>query len=259
LLLLAAPATVAVWSGWVRLGQMTGFGLVRPFPGLWDSFQVNTAITLPIGVEAYGAYALRAWLAAGLRTSERTRRFAKWSGIGSLLLGMSGQVAYHLLSEARVVRAPWAITTAVACLPVLVLGMGAALSHLLHSDADRENAQNNTRPAETARTWPGQAHDPDGMPLGPDQSLDQGQPGNAGSHGAGPDVTTTERLEIARVTALRLTSIGVRVSRRTLRDAGLRGSNAELSALVKAVTANLAGCSSASGSDPYRQTEVPDD
>src|SRR5215472_15844674 len=72
LIVLAAPATVAVWSRWVRLGQMTGFGLVRPLPGLWDSLQVNTAITLPVGVEAYGAYALRAWLAAGLQTSNRT-------------------------------------------------------------------------------------------------------------------------------------------------------------------------------------------
>ncbi len=62
LIVLAAPATVAVWSGWVRLGQMTGFGLVRPFPGLRDSVRVNTAITLPIGVEAYGAYACgRGW------------------------------------------------------------------------------------------------------------------------------------------------------------------------------------------------------
>jgi hypothetical protein len=30
--------------------------------------------------------------------------------------------------------APWWITTAVACLPVAVLGMGAALAHLLHAD-----------------------------------------------------------------------------------------------------------------------------
>lgn len=67
LVLLAIPATIAVWSGWVQLGQMTGFGLVRPLPGLWDSLQVNTAITLPIGVEAYGAFALGTWLSSGKR------------------------------------------------------------------------------------------------------------------------------------------------------------------------------------------------
>lgn len=101
LLLLAAPATVAVWSGWVGLGRLTGFGVVHPFPGLWDQVRVNTAITLPVGVEAYGAYALRAWLAADRVMSDRTRRHARWSALGSLLLGMCGQVAYHLLSQAR--------------------------------------------------------------------------------------------------------------------------------------------------------------
>jgi len=33
LLLLAAPAAVAVWSGWVGIGKMAGFGQVHPFTG----------------------------------------------------------------------------------------------------------------------------------------------------------------------------------------------------------------------------------
>lgn len=33
-------------------------------------------------------------------------------------------VAYHLMAQAGMARAPWAITTVVSCLPVLVLGMG---------------------------------------------------------------------------------------------------------------------------------------
>jgi hypothetical protein len=51
--------------------------MVHPFPGLPDLAQVrvNTAITLPVGVEAYGAYALRAWLATDRMMSDRTRRF----------------------------------------------------------------------------------------------------------------------------------------------------------------------------------------
>jgi hypothetical protein len=63
LLVLAAPAAAEVWSGWVGIAQKTGFGLVRPLPGIWPSLHLDTAITLPIGVEAYAAYALRAWLA----------------------------------------------------------------------------------------------------------------------------------------------------------------------------------------------------
>ncbi|MEV4134415.1 ABC transporter permease [Dactylosporangium sp. NPDC049742] len=131
---LALPAFVAIWSGWVGLGELTGFGVIHPLPGIADSFSINTAITLPIGVEAYAAYALAVWLSDAYGAS--VRRFARWSAIGSLIFGCAGQVAYHLLSAAGVTAAPWWITTAVACLPVAVLGMGAALAHLIHANRD---------------------------------------------------------------------------------------------------------------------------
>ncbi|QNE19692.1 ABC transporter permease [Kribbella qitaiheensis] len=130
-LLLALPAFVAVWSGWVGLGELTGFGVVHPLPGIADGFTINSAITLPIGVETYAAFALRVWLSGRVPIS--ARRFAKWSALSALLLGALGQVAYHLLEAAGVTRAPWQITTVVACLPVAVLGMGAALAHLIHA------------------------------------------------------------------------------------------------------------------------------
>ncbi|WP_213457261.1 ABC transporter permease [Rhizomonospora bruguierae] len=133
-LLLALPAFVAIWSGWVELGRLTGFGKVHPLPGIADGFMLDTAITLPVGVETYAAYALWVWLSAA--APRRARAFARWSAIGSLIFGAAGQVAYHLLSAAGVTAAPWQITTAVACLPVAVLGMGAALAHLLHADDD---------------------------------------------------------------------------------------------------------------------------
>ena len=136
LLVLAAPAAAEVWSGWVGIAQKTGFGLVSPLPGIWPSLHLDTAITLPVGVEAYAAYALRAWLARDQAISARTRRFAKWSAICSFALGMAGQVAYHLMAQAGMARAPWAITTVVSCLPVLVLGMGTALAHMLRADAE---------------------------------------------------------------------------------------------------------------------------
>ncbi|MEU7902180.1 ABC transporter permease [Actinoplanes sp. NPDC049118] len=130
-LLLALPAFVAIWSGWVSLGELSGFGLVHPLPGIADSLTINTAITLPIGVETYAAYALWVWLSG--RAPLVARQFAKWSAIGSLVFGAAGQVAYHLMAAAGMTSAPWLITAAVACLPVAVLGMGAALAHLLHS------------------------------------------------------------------------------------------------------------------------------
>ena len=130
--LMALPAFIAIWSGWVGLGGLTGFGVVHPLPGIWDSLKLNTAITLPIGVETYAAFALQAWLSE--HAPPKARRFAKWSAIASLLLGAAGQVAYHLMTAAEMKTAPWQITTAVACLPVLVLGMGAALAHLIRAD-----------------------------------------------------------------------------------------------------------------------------
>ena len=80
LLVLAVPAAAEVFSGWVGIAQKTGFGLVSPLPGIWPSLHLDTAITLPVGVEAYAAYALRAWLARGEMISDRTRRFASASG-----------------------------------------------------------------------------------------------------------------------------------------------------------------------------------
>ncbi|NES28941.1 ABC transporter permease [Micromonospora terminaliae] len=134
-ILLALPAFVAIWSGWVGLGGLTGFGVVHPLPGIADGVSLNTAITLPIGVETYGAYALYVWLSG--RVPNRARTFAKWSAIASLAVGALGQVAYHLLVAAGVTSAPWWITTLVSCLPVAVLGMGAALAHLVREDVTK--------------------------------------------------------------------------------------------------------------------------
>jgi hypothetical protein len=129
LFLIAAPAAVAVWSGWVGLGELAGFGVIHPLPGIADGIRLNTAITLPVGVEAYGAYALGAWLTPGV--PEAARAFARRSAIGSLILGMCGQVIYHLLAAGHATRAPWTVTMFVSCLPVVALGFGAALAHLL--------------------------------------------------------------------------------------------------------------------------------
>jgi hypothetical protein len=133
LLFIAAPAAVAVWSGWVGLGGMCGFGPVRLLPGIADGFVINTAITLPVGVEAYGAYALYVWL--GGRVSDKTRAFARNSAFGALGLGCLGQVAYHLLAASRWAVAPWGVVMAVACLPVVTLSFAAALVHMTLADA----------------------------------------------------------------------------------------------------------------------------
>jgi len=210
------PAAVAVWFGWVGIGDMTGFGQVHPLPGIWGSLHLDTAVTLPVGVEAYAAYALRAWLSASGAVSARTRRFARWSAIGSLLLGMAGQVANHLLAQAGATHAPWAITTAVSCLPVLVLGMGAALAHLLRADAHQLNQAHRAR-----------SSGPDRSPVRTDRRDTQ--------RDQTPITVPGERLAEANAATKRLVAAGQRVSRRTLRAAGLHGSNADLGMLARII------------------------
>jgi hypothetical protein len=254
LLILAAPAAAEVWSGWVGIAQKTGFGRVPLLPGIWPALHLDTAITLPIGVEAYAAYALRAWLTTGHAVSSRTRRFAKWSAICSFALGMAGQVAYHLLAQAGTAHAPWVITTIVSCLPVLVLGMGTTLAHMLHADtaaADTPHSQ----AAPAIRRSPTWSEDQAGP--GQDQAARRQAPA-----GSGPpartrlsprqDYSATARtirpappaaqpqMNQAHLIARRLAAEGKPVSRRALRNAGARGSNQALNTLARNVNAEQA-------------------
>ena len=252
LVVLAAPAAAEVFSGRAGIAKMTGFGLVSPLPGIWPSLHLDTSITLPVGVEAYAAYALRAWLSGGHAVSGRTRRFAKWSAICSFALGMAGQVAYHLLAQAGAAQAPWPVTTVVSCLPVLVLAMGTTLAHMLHADTG------------VAADTPGDAISGPAGPRSPAWSAgdqagaaqDQAAP-RAPVAGSGPAAGTTTAPEQdhdaraaapslsgigpARLAASRLTAAGKPVSRRTLRSAGIKGSNHTLGALARTINAELAG------------------
>lgn len=127
--ILAAGAYVAIWGGWVDLGRMAGFGPVNLLPGIMD-LSVNLAITLPLGMEVYAAFALGAWL-THRNIPPAARSFAGWSVLASLVIGAAGQITYHLLHAAGIERAPWQVVVGVACVPVAVMGMGAALAHLL--------------------------------------------------------------------------------------------------------------------------------
>jgi len=132
--LLMLPAAVAIWGGWVGLGEMAGFGPVRLLPGIYDRLVVNTAITLPIGMEVYAAYALYVWLSG--RAKGRAKTMARNSSITALIVGALGQIAFHVMAAAGLGAAPWWITAAVACPPVGVLGMGAALAHMVRAETE---------------------------------------------------------------------------------------------------------------------------
>lgn len=148
LVLLALPAFAAIWGGWVSLGEMCGFGPVNFLPGIGHGWTANIAITLPIGMEAYAAYALRVWLSPSLPAP--ARRFAKVSSIVALVVGALGQTAYHLMAAAGWTHAPWPVTIVVSCIPVAVLGMGAALYHLQTSGEAPETPPEDPAPVSPA-------------------------------------------------------------------------------------------------------------
>lgn len=132
--LLAAAAYVAIWGGWVELGRMSGFGPVNLLPGI-TNLEVDLSITLPLGMEVYAAYAMGAWLTKK-NIDPSARSFAKWSTFASLAIGMSGQIAYHLLAAAGIEKAPVPVVVGVACVSVVVLGMASMLAHRLHVPAE---------------------------------------------------------------------------------------------------------------------------
>ena len=256
LLVLAVPAAAEVWSGWVGIARLTGFGMVAPLPGIWPSLHLDTSITLPVGVEAYAAYALRAWLAGEHAVSPRTRRFAKRSAMLSFALGMAGQVTYHLLAGAGVTRAPWAITTIVSCLPVLVLAMGTTLAHMLRDDAaaartveDRGTGQ----PDRWSAAWSSQ----DQARTGSDQASTEGPAAPGPPAAAGRSSAQVRRAaarapdrdsraepaasEKARLLARRLAAAGKPITRRALRSGGIRGSNEALNMLARKLSVEMAG------------------
>ena len=248
-----SPPRPRYWSGWVGIAQKTGFGMVSLLPGIWSSLHLDTAVTLPVGVECYAAYALRAWLSADRTISDRTRRFARWSAVFSFALGMAGQVAFHLMDQDRITRAPWAVTTLVSCLPVLVLGMGTALAHMLREDTAAAAPAQTAAPGPATRARPAdrlgeQSGDqPDQNP--PDRTADEHPPGHTvtlpprdgmaeypapAPRAAGLDV------DHARGIARELAAAGQRVSRRALRSRGVKGSNEALNALALRLSAELA-------------------
>lgn len=268
LLLLAAPAGVATWSGWVELGAMTGFGKVHPLPGIWDSATINTAITLPLGLEAYAAYALGAWISPR-PLSRRTRAFARRSAVFSLILGMAGQAGYHLLSVNGFQKAPWPVTVFVSCLPVLVLFLAAALGHMIADDTDREAP---ARIGEYKAADAASADGPSRTAFGPDDDRGRSVSSEPSERGLGfrsdgsdwsasrtdgtdqgtsdlpvgpqtsPSVrrarpssggrTNTDRMHEARVAAGRLVSEGRQITRAGLREQGIAGSNESFGRLV---------------------------
>jgi hypothetical protein len=165
---------------------------------------------------------------------------------------MAGQVAYHLMAQGGMARAPLLVTTIVSGLPVLVLAMGTALAHMLRADAGTaaDAPDNWTGGAAVSRfpAWSAEDQAEASKDQAAPQALLAGSDPSAGTRTAPPPdhdargaTAIPSGIGQVRLVASRLTAAGKPVSRRALRSEGIRGSNQTLNALVRTINAELAG------------------
>jgi len=145
------------------------------------------------------------------------------------------------------------VTTVVSCLPVLVLGMGTALAHMLRADAAAADAPDSrTRPPATLRSLSPSSKDrgrPGRRQPEPDRSRFpiRDQDGETADRQRGRGVTGPDfqasrpQVDQALMVARRLAATGKPVSRRALRSSGVRGSNEALNALARMINNEMAG------------------
>ena len=139
-----------------------------------------------------------------------------------------------------------------SCLPVLVLGMGTALAHMLRADAGTAaEPPGNRTPGPATPRFPAWSCEDQAGPAR-DQAAPQAPLAASGpsagtrtapqqDHDATAAAPSLPGIGQARLAASRLTAAGKPVSRRALRSEGIRGSNQALNALARMINAELAG------------------
>jgi hypothetical protein len=127
LYIISSGAVLAVWSGWVGLGTLCGFGEVQPLIGIWDGLKLNAAIALPLTMEAYGFYAMGYWFDPD--EPKDVRRYAQWTCIVAYAMGFLAQATYHVLVSWHRVHAPVPVVVLVAGVPVATICFAGGLLH----------------------------------------------------------------------------------------------------------------------------------
>jgi len=127
LYLISVGAVLAVWSGWVELGAMCGFGIEQPLYGIWNGLKLNAAISLPLSMEAYGFYAMGFWFDPD--EAEGVRTYARWTTILAYSLGFAAQATYHVLAAMHMTHAPIPVVVFVSGVPVATICVAGGLLH----------------------------------------------------------------------------------------------------------------------------------
>ncbi len=124
---ISVGAFVATWGGWAKLASMTGYAEVQMLPGQpWSTF--NIGIVLPMTVEPFGM------LAAAIAFNPKVKSWARWiagvMALGTLFAAAFCQATVHHLTVTGQTTAPDYVVAVTSVLPVIVLGLGAALGVL---------------------------------------------------------------------------------------------------------------------------------
>lgn len=162
LYLISVGAVLAVWSGWVELGAMCGFGIEQPLYGVWNGLKINAAISLPLSMEAYGFYAMGFWFDPD--EAEGVRKYARWTTILAYTLGFLAQATYHVLAAMHMQHAPIPVVVFVSGVPVATICVAGGL---LHKHIEARKAALETSALELAGAGVQPAPAPADLPAAP--------------------------------------------------------------------------------------------
>ncbi len=277
LLVLAVPAAAEVWSGWVGIAQKTGFGVVPLLPGIWSSLHLDTAVTL--AGRGRVLRGLRAACLAGQRARDQRPDPAVRPVVSDLLVRARHGRAGRVPPDGPGPRHPGALGHHHPRVLPPGPGPGHGDRPGPHAARGRRSGGPAGRPVRRTgrRAVPGlvrrgPARGPSGPASGsgpgpdqdqPDQVRDQQagtrttvrtspsprtsasalSPGSAAPPGAAGRVVSRSPDQggvQASLIALKLATAGKPVSRRALRNGGVKGSNESLNALARQLNAEFA-------------------
>jgi hypothetical protein len=146
---ISVAAFLATWGGWAKLATMTGYTQVEMLGGQeWSRF--NIGFVLPMSVEPFGMLAMS--VAFNTRVRRWARLVAGGMALATLIAAGICQSVVHSLTVRGETRAPDAIVSVTSVLPVVVLGLGAALAMLNAARVpDTETSPETSRPSVLGR------------------------------------------------------------------------------------------------------------
>ena len=111
------------WAAWTGLAEKCGHTQTLSLGFATLHLSWLTALMIDI----YAMRAFRSWLRSGSWVSESTRRYAMWSTLVAVGVGIGGNIAYHVLETLKIETAPVWVTVLVSGLAPIALG---AIGHL---------------------------------------------------------------------------------------------------------------------------------